>query len=156
MTRADLLPLVKEISASHKLDFRLVDAIVMTESSYNIYAIKFEKDSTLEYSVDIFAQKTGFSSVAERCFQHTSWGLAQMMGFKARERGFKGFFTAFCEPRLNLEFGCKLIADLCKKYPLLTDAIASYNSGSPIRKLGGGYVNQKYIDRVLTIYRAPL
>lgn len=154
--RADLLPLVQEIAATHKLDFRLVDAIISAESSYLPYALRYEPTCTYDYSYQFYASHTNVTPATELTLQHFSIGLCQIMGFKARELSFIDPFPLLFEPKVNIEIGCRFIAKLKQKYPAIEDQVASYNSGSPIVIPGGGYKNQAYVDRVLGMYRKSL
>ena len=156
MTRAELIPLVKEIAEAHELEFRLVDAIVSVESSYLPEALRYEPQCPFNYSVKFYAKHNKVSEATEQTLQHFSYGLMQMMGFKARELAFIDPFRRLLDPRRNLTIGCKLLANLVKKYPILDDVISSYNGGSPLRRIGGGYGNQAYIDKVKSIYSANL
>jgi len=47
------------------------------------------------------------SILTELLGQQTSWGLMQIMGATARERGFRGWLTELCDPATNLEWGCR-------------------------------------------------
>jgi len=52
-------------------------------------------------------QLRGYTAGTERILQRTSWGLMQIMGAVARERGFRGWLTELCDPAVNLEWGCR-------------------------------------------------
>lgn len=84
--------------------------------------------------------------------QQASWGLMQVMGAVARERGFIGhYLTQLSEVRINLEIGCRHLAGLIAWAGRSVDgqgeidkAVAAYNAGpggfdSPA---GQGYVRK--------------
>jgi len=89
--------------------------------------------------------------------QQTSWGLLQIMGAVARERGFRGWLTELCDPSINLEWGCRHLRwmmDHNNAYGLPDfgikpeDLAAAWNAGTRI-VIDGKYKNQPYVDRVL-------
>lgn len=63
--------------------------------------------------------------------QQASWGLMQVMGALARERGFIGpYLTELCDPRVNLHIGCMYMQTLLKwANGNKTQALAAYNGG---------------------------
>ncbi len=63
--------------------------------------------------------------------QQASWGLLQVMGAVARERGFNGLFlTELCDPKVGLLLGCKHYAALLRWASGDTwKAVAAYNAG---------------------------
>ncbi len=72
--------------------------------------------------------------------QRTSLGLMQIMGAVARERGFKGpRLTDLLDPASGLEWGCKHLAALCRRFDF-EDAITAYNGGP------GGIGNLKILE----------
>jgi len=73
----------------------------------------------------------------------TSFGLMQIMGQTARERGFSGeFLTELCKPEIGLRYGIKHIVELISKYPQEDQWISAYNAGSPTTK------NKSYVIAV--------
>jgi hypothetical protein len=79
----------------------------------------------------------------------TSWGLMQIMGVTAYERGYRGDPERLIEPELSLVYGAMHLDWLWQKYERIQDAIAAYNAGSPRHLDGTTYVNQAYVDYVL-------
>jgi transcriptional antiterminator Rof (Rho-off) len=83
--------------------------------------------------------------------QQASWGLAQIMGAVARERGFTGhYLTQLCDPQVNLELACqhlRILLDWAEGD--LWKAAAAYNGGR-----GGwrGGVPQEYATQVRYLY----
>jgi len=102
-------------------------------------------------------QLRGYTAGTERILQRTSWGLMQIMGAVARERGFRGWLTELCDPQANLEWGCKHLRwmiDHNNAYGLPDyrikpeDLAAAWNAGKA-RFVDGKYTNQSYVDRVV-------
>ena len=99
----------------------------------------------------------------ELLFQQTSWGLMQIMGAVARERGFRGWLTELCDPQVNLEWDCRHLRWMLD-HPLdyglsiaqgpavlkgtLADLAAAWNGGARV-VMDGKYKNQPYVDRVV-------
>jgi hypothetical protein len=82
--------------------------------------------------------------------QQASWGLMQVMGAVAREKGLKlPFLTQLCDPAVNLSIGCQHLRSLMvwsDGNP--TRALAAYNGG----KVGNSmppYRNASYAIKVL-------
>lgn len=128
----------------------LLRAIVKTESSGDPFAIRYEPHYRWLYRAEEFANKFYVSVPTEEKAQKTSWGLMQVMGAVAREKGFRGrFLSELCDPEVGLEYGCKHLKGFYNRYGNWKDAIASYNAGSPRKKDDGTYVNQYYVDKVM-------
>lgn len=143
-----LLPSVKTKASKYGLDVKMVDAIIQIESGYDFYALRYEPNATYKVSPEKFAKINVITTETETVTQQMSWGLMQIMGFKAREQGFQGPMPNLCDVDTNLELGCKILQNFSKKYGDEEDVIASYNAGSP-RKTLGKYVNQEYVNKVL-------
>jgi hypothetical protein len=93
---------------------------------------------------------------AEFWGQGVSWGLMQVMGAVARERGFGApFLTALCDPAENCRIGVAVFRSMMERFGKAPSAIAAYNAGSP-RYVPGTrtFVNQSYVDRVLAAVAA--
>ncbi len=83
--------------------------------------------------------------------QQASWGLLQVMGAVARERGFRGLYLPeLCEPVLGLQLGCKHFAamlrlaqgDMWKAVGMYNAGPGGWNSGQArvhVRKVQGFY-----------------
>jgi len=106
---------------------------------------------------DDFRAPPGADPDAEYWGQSASWGLMQIMGAVARERGFRGqFLPALCDPLENLRIGCRVLFSCFERFGKAPAAIAAYNAGSPryidgTRNIDGPrtFVNQAYVDKVL-------
>lgn len=162
--------LIDSAAADHKVPPALVHAMVQVESSGNTWA--WNPEPHYRYLWDVkrnrpFRPLTAAEQANERppsdfaCLagdrdqewwaQQASWGLMQVMGAVARERGFNGeYLPRLCDPLIGLEYGCRHLAMLRKRY---FDAwrwdgvIAAYNAGS-VRHSRGSFENQGYVNKV--------
>lgn len=67
---------------------------------------------------------------AEWWGQQASWGLAQIMGAVARERGFSGeFFTELCDPKIGLPYSFMHLRGYLRRYGDTFHALEAYNGG---------------------------
>lgn len=87
--------------------------------------------------------------------QQASWGLMQVMGAVARERGFRDtYLPALLDPDTNLEYGCRHLSWLFSRFYFQhgwAGVAAAYNAGAPRRvPVTGPYENQGYVDQVLS------
>lgn len=146
------MKLISEAANKHGLDKNLVCAIVDVESGGKTNSSRYEPSFRYLYKVDKFAKMQGLSNFTEEAHQKTSWGLMHVMGAVARELGFNGHLPQLTNPHVGLEYGCKKLSQLYKKYLNMEDVIASYNAGSP-RMVMDLYVNQSYINSVLKRYK---
>ena len=144
----DLRALIKSIARDFDLPWEMVEAIAVTESSLNPYALRYEPQYKYLYLLD----ERSTLSPTERIGQMCSWGLMQVMGAVAREHGFKGYFPQLCDPVVGLRYGCLHVTKFRAKYGDWHDVIAAYNAGSPRRTDLNVYVNQFYVNKVLTAW----
>ena len=79
----------------------------------------------------------------------------QIMGAVARECGYVGqFLGGLYDPAINLEFGCRHLQDLSRRYLATAGwpgVVAAYNAGSPRVLDDGHFSNQQYVDDVQKI-----
>jgi soluble lytic murein transglycosylase-like protein len=133
---------------SHDLDANLVKAIITVESNWNPKVSRFEPAWRYTVFPRAWASRVGVTELTEITLQSMSIGLTQVMGSVAREFGFADNLSDLFRPEVNLEYGCRKLASLVKKYPDEMDVIASYNAGSPRLTAGKLYENQVYVDKV--------
>lgn len=132
------------------IDPDLVEAFVMTESSGNPKATRYEANFYKKYIQPmLYANAIEPKDAIGRA---TSWGLMQIMGQVAREKGFKGAFEELFEPSENLKWCLKHLKGFMDTYKNLDDAIASYNAGRPRKTESGEYKNQDYVDKIKKYY----
>ena len=140
--------IILENADKYSLDPLLISAIIMQESRGRVWSARFEPSLKFSYMPQSYAKKCFISLETEVVFQRTSWSLMQVLGVKARELGFDGFLPQLLLPSLAIEYGCKVLGDLTKKYQKLNDVIVSYNSGSPRYLASGKYINEDYLSGV--------
>lgn len=150
----------KEIAAAaakYGLDPLLVEAIVLTESSGNTDAFRFEPNYYNRY----LKPKKLYPGQNPRRVS-SSYGLMQIMYDVARERGYPDSLLPehLFFPEVGLEWGCKhlrFLFDWAAEFPNVTEAqkleavLASYNGGrgdnkptdKPLR-------NASYVRKVLS------
>jgi soluble lytic murein transglycosylase-like protein len=144
----DIRQAIESIAYEHNIEPDLIEAMVLTESSGNAKAWRYEPAFYAKY-----IQKKDYPEELKKDLA-TSWGLMQVMGVVAWEMGLKGRIKeTLCTIEGGLEYGVKHFAKFLHKYGNIPDAIASYNAGSPRRK-DGIYVNQGYVDKVMKYYIA--
>jgi soluble lytic murein transglycosylase-like protein len=146
---AALISLARAAAAAHALDPALVCAVCEQESSWEPWAIRYEPGFMARYVAPPFsAGKIGATEAYARCF---SWGLMQIMGQTARERGYtEDSLATLCDPVTGLEYGCRELANrLAAANGDVAKGLQSWN--------GGGNVN--YASQVLARlakYQTPL
>lgn len=137
------------------LDYKLMKAIISTESSWIPTAKRYEP-TTGRYviSADVFAKQNDMPIPVETTQQMTSFGLGQVMGFNIRAMGYGGPLTDLYNPELNVQYLVKFFKKRCDKYKTLEDKIASYNGGSPQYGLDGKLTLklQQYVNKVMGFY----
>lgn len=153
MLTNSLFNLIKMIALDYGLDHTLVAAIVMIESSGNPCAIRYEPTWRYTYQVKHFANKLGYDEISEEAGQSMSWGAMQVMGTVAREHSFRGWFPELCNLSTGIDYGCRHLKAKFDKYIGFKDSISAYNQGSPRKDESGDYKNQKYVDKVLKVYK---
>lgn len=143
------MELIRVSANKYSLDPNVVAAMIMTESNGNTWAFRYEKH-TDRYTrhVASHARILLISQDSERMAQMTSWGLMQVMGFKAREMGYEGYLPQLCIPSIGIDIGCKTLKwFLDREKGNYYRAIASYNAGS-VRMVDGKAANEAYVIKV--------
>lgn len=124
----------------------LIAAVIHQESAGNIYAVRYEPGFFDRY-VKTRTKDTLQGFVPSMCtletekrLRATSFGLVQMMGQVARERGFRGqFLSEIIDPETNVRLGTEFLQTLLLKYDSTEAALLRWN--------GGG--NKNYAKEVL-------
>ncbi len=164
---------IRAAAARHNLPQRLIDAIVTIESAGEPYA--YRPEPTYRYLWDVrlrrpfrictdaeIASETAprdFPSLAghrnqEWWAQQASWGLMQVMGAVARERGLMApYLPELTDAATNIEIGCAHLSHLADRF--LVDhgwdgVIAAYNTGGPGH--GPGSAGEAYVRRVRMLW----
>ena len=122
----NLVALARAIALQHALDPALVCAIVEQESSWDTHAMRYEPGFRARYVAPLGLPPT------EEVARSISWGLMQVMGQSARERGFAGkFLSALCDPSNGLAAGCAVLAGkLSQASGDVPHALVLWNGGS--------------------------
>ena len=140
-----LAALIRGIAEKHGLDPLLVEAIATTESGGDQWAYRYEPGYRWIYEY----KDRRVSADTELSGQKTSWGLMQIMGAVARERGFREpFLTRLLLPAESVEYGCRHLSHLVGRGFLGSDLVAAWNAGTPRKRADGTYENQQYVDKV--------
>jgi len=152
MPIADFRREIEGAAREQRLDPNVVEAVVLVESGADPWAFNPEPRYRYFWDVtfnkpfrrltaaelaskrppnDFRAIRIGIDPDTEWWGQQASWGLMQVMGAVARERGFRGpFLSMLCEPSIGLAFGCShLAAYLRANGGDLERAVQAYNAG---------------------------
>jgi soluble lytic murein transglycosylase-like protein len=142
---------VKEkLPAGYENLFPFIMGIIETESNFNPYAARYEKDYRWLVSPQRYYRLYSSNPEIEEILQKTSLGLMQVMGAVYRELGYsKPLPAVFEDIDAQISYGIRHFLKFYKKYGTVHAAIAAYNAGSPRKASHGGYVNQGYVDRVV-------
>lgn len=126
MPASDLIPLARAAAANYALDAALVCAVIEQESAWDTHAMRYEPAFRMRYVAPLELPPT------EEIARSISWGLMQVMGQVARERGFSGkFLCAMCDPAAGLEIGCVVLASkLSAAGGDVAQALALWNGGA--------------------------
>jgi soluble lytic murein transglycosylase-like protein len=126
MTLEQLYAVARNVALDAGLDPALVMALIEHESSWNPWAVRYEPGF---YSTYISHMKLPDT---EKTMRATSFGLMQIIGQTAREKGFdEKFLTALCEPLNGVTYGCKKLKDcMDRAHGDVNDALLRYNGGS--------------------------
>lgn len=168
MLNAFVQAAIEGAASRHGLDPQLLCAQVLVESDGNTYAwnpeprygylwnvrtnAPFRPVSRIELTSEVppidFPMLAGDRD-QEWWGQQASWGLLQVMGAVAREKGFTGpYLTQLIEPAIGLEYGCRVLAGLLVwSGGNVERALAGFNAGH-----GGadGPVGRAYAAKVLS------
>lgn len=93
----------------YSLESALVCAVIEQESGWNPWATRYEPNFFKKYVAPIYT--AGEITATEAYARGFSYGLMQLMGQVARERGYQGeFLSELCNPYVGVDFGCKHLA----------------------------------------------
>ena len=161
----DLHDLIVSSANRYKISAPLVLAVCEQESSFDPWAWNpepryrylwdlllnkpFRKLTPAEVVSEVppldFKSPRGVPADAEWWGQQASWGLMQVMGAVARERGFMGrFLSELCDPSAGLHYGCAHLAAYLKRFKDPFPALEAFNGGP-----GAVGKNPKYAGEVL-------
>lgn len=151
-----LKAMAKTAGAEHDIQPSLLIAMSLVETADRTYATRFEINSSRYLTATRnWANRTKVTEDTERVGQKTSWGIMQVMGFRARELGFAGLFPELTQVALGLRYGCLALKDCQRRFGkpgtlgFDENVVAAYNAGSP-RDLDkdGKLDNHEYVAKV--------
>lgn len=136
----------------------LVEAIIRAESNYEENANRFEPGFYERYILPMSderlrAQRPAFpiiSETTERVNLAMSYGLMQIMGQVARERGFEGEWLAdLYDPLTNVTYGVMHLDYLAERFGVSRPKTLAkaYNAGHPYSRYG-----TEYAEKVMRFY----
>ena len=158
MTTDEILSSYNEIitlnASQTGLPERLIAAVIQVESAGNPNAIRFEPSFYTMVQREGFKTPAEVSKPTELTARSFSWGLMQIMGQVARERGCtEPYLSALCEPAAGIHWGCRQLAR-CRDRFLKTHGwaavTAAYNGGFGAVKKDGTFTNPYYPKAVLS------
>lgn len=139
----------KEAAIRHRLDPNWVLAIVAVETAGVCNRTRFEPGWKYFHFTARHAKNLVITEQTERALQAISWGPMQVMGSVAREWGYPDHLQTLSEAIRGLEYGCKHLASMRKRFPTGRDWIAAYNAGHPRKNPDGSYANEEYVKKVV-------
>jgi soluble lytic murein transglycosylase-like protein len=148
---------IRDAEDKFRLPYGLIRSIIITESNGDPWAIRYEpafKSAYLDGKTwKVFGAVSHETEVMSRA---TSWGLMQVMGQVARERGFdRPFLSALCNPGIGIDYGCRQLKLFEQRYfdqHGWPGVIAAYNAGSPRFDVNGDWVNAGYVNKVRSLW----
>jgi soluble lytic murein transglycosylase-like protein len=134
-----LVALAERAAQAEGLEAALVCAVVEQESGWNPWAMRYEPAFFAKYVAPLYTNnKVGATEAYARGI---SWGLMQVMGQTAREKGANSpFLSTLCDPAVGLAIGCRVLRQKL-------DAV-----GGDVRRAllaWNGGANPEYADEVL-------
>lgn len=132
--------IIRRHASANGLDPALVASIIEQESGGNTWAMRYEPNWKYMFGNPVKA-RGGCSLDTEVMQQKTSFGLMQVMGAVARERGLTDpFLSCLCDPEVGVRVGCEHLARMRSRWPDRKDYVSAYNSGKPGPKNYDSYV----------------
>lgn len=132
MTQQELIELAIKTAEGHGLDPALVCAVCHHESNWEPSATRYEQQFYDKYIAPIISI-TVFGNICSRSTEQRlrafSFGLMQIMGQVARERGCtREYLTELCIPQFGLDYGC-LQLKLMLQGRTVEQGLLRYNGG---------------------------
>lgn len=145
-----ILPLIEKYASIYQIDIEWIQAIILTESSGDTYAMRYEGSYPYLFNAEACAKKANVSLATEIATQKISWGLGQVMGALAREQGHTRAMGELLIPDVNIKHMCIRLQTLKRRSEIADDVFAGYNGGPGAMRLIAEhkYANQHYVDKV--------
>ena len=133
------LALAGKYAAKYSLDPAIVAAVCEQESGWNPWAVRYEPAFFERY-----VSPLNLADPTEAYARAFSFGLMQVMGQVARERGFQGrSLTQLCDPDIGVDVGCKKLQQCFAAKPDDPEAaLLMYNGG------GNAFYGKQVLARV--------
>jgi soluble lytic murein transglycosylase-like protein len=138
----------RDAAARHKLDPNWVIAFIQTESGGNPVAMRYEPKWRYLVTPEFYASRLKITADTETQLQKFSYGLMQVMGSVCREHGYGDSLALLVDPFRALEYGCRHLKGMRRRFPTGRDWIAAYNAGTPRKMPDGKYENEEYVKKV--------
>jgi len=134
----------------HKIAPALIKAIIKQESNFKIAAMRYEPHlKRQKWYTNALDAKSKTNDYA-----YYSMGLMQIMYGTARSIGYRGKPFDMINPVNSINYGCKHLKGLIKRYWTIEKVISAYNQGSPRKdKKTGKFKNQYYVNKVMGYYK---
>ena len=134
-----LLVMAQRAAEAEGLDAALVCAVVEQESGWNPWAMRYEPAFFAKYVAPLYTNnKVGATEAYARGI---SWGLMQVMGQTAREKGASSLYlSTLCDPAVGLAVGCRILRQKLEA--------AGGDAARALLAWNGG-ANRDYADEVL-------
>ena len=139
---------IRSTAGSVGVDPNLAQAIAEVESGCDPTKMRYEKDWKYLVTPEKYATLLNITVDTETHLQMFSYGPLQVMGSVARELGYSAALNLLCTPNLGILYGCRKLQACVRKYPDISEAISSYNAGTPVRNPDGYFQNKSYVDLV--------
>lgn len=155
LDRFDVWVIVGEIAKEIKYERRkLAYSIIEVESGFDSFATRYEPQSKWFHKPSYWAKELGITVQTESMMQKVSFGLMQILGSTARSMlGFDGHLTELCIPSIGIYYGIKYLQHLDHRYKgHIPSIVSAYNAGSAIKKDNGDFINQEYVDKVMSLH----
>lgn len=143
----ELKAVIAVASLEHRLPPDLVAAICFVESGMDTWAVRFEPRWRWWNNPVLWARKVATTHKTERILQQCSWGLMQIVGATARDRGFALDFPQLCIPKVGIEYGCKHLRWNIDRWKGIEQAVQAYNAGRPGTTAGLDYAKKVWLLR---------
>jgi soluble lytic murein transglycosylase-like protein len=106
-TNAANIDIARNTAARFGLQPELVCAVIEQESAWRADAVRYEPAFYDRYIVPLIVSWSLSDDEAKG--RATSWGLMQVMGQVAREKGFQRPFQELCDPSTGIYVGCQVL-----------------------------------------------
>jgi len=140
----DLIQMAETFATEYHIPPDLLCAIINVESEWNRWAVRYEPAFLKKYILPL-----KLKSKTEQVMRACSFGLGQILGQSAIERGFHGDLPKLFCPQVNIEYVCKYIEMLKRRKDYSwNDVISAYNQGNKRKNKSGEYKNKRYVAKV--------